>query len=181
MEGLFIFSSPHNHQLWGEDSRSVQDENFRKYKEWQDECLPYLAPVDRCRDLSSSSPPRWPLTRSNAEPNSVNKIDESDKKSNDDQEYKTPGNKVSPVGFLGSGLCMGLMSCPSCVFLGLPWDAAGPVGAVEGAGCKSPEAGAGALEVRSEVMADSGLKDAGPSTSATSSLFDSGVSRTALG
>ena len=76
---------------------------------------------------------------------------------------------------------MGLMSCPSCVFLGLPWDDAGPVGAAVEAGCSSLEAGAGALVVRSEVMPDSGLKDAGPSTSVTSNLLDSGVSLTALG
>lgn len=90
-------------------------------------------------------------------------------------------HRASPVGFLGKGLWIGLISCPSCVFLGLPWDAAEPVEAALEAGCRSLEAGADVLVFRSELMADSGLKDAGPSTSATSSLLDSGVSLTALG
>lgn len=84
------------------------------------------------------------------------------------------------------------MSCPSCAFFGLPCDApeleeeedwAGVGcrsllgGSVDEDGTRSEEGGAGG----GAVVEGSGLKEAGPSISATSSLLDSGVSLTAFG
>lgn len=84
-----------------------------------------------------------------------------------------------PAGFLGKGLWMGLISWPSWFFLGLA--CVGP-GAEEAAGCEGCSSPAAIVEVMSaEVKAGSGLKEAGPSPSVTSSLFDSGVNLTALG
>lgn len=97
-------------------------------------------------------------------------------------KHKTTYKEVSPnqpAGFLGKGLWIGLISWPSWFFLGLA--CVGP-GADEAAGCEGCSSPAAIVEVISvEVKAGSGLKEAGPSPSVTSSLFDSGVNLTALG